>query len=641
MTALPSPDDMPRKASNDLRVLGDTLLRISRALHEHSHKLEIAVEGKYANESSDPRIRLLIDTLHVSRMADLELGRLNQSMQRILHVLPEKINSLAQEGTTPSVSAPFERERAALTSSISTLKRERNELETLYDIARILNSTLEFDKVLQLVMEQVIGFVNAERGFLALVNPDTNELDFTIALDKRGRTIDRSAYRNSRSTVNRVVQTREPVLTDDAQIDDALKGQESIMAYGIRSIMCAPLVVRNHCIGAVYVDSRINANLFVPKHRELLLAFCHQAAIAIDNARLFADLNKTIRQVNEDKQYMDNIFASIANGVITIDSAGTITTFNDAAAKILRMDPKAAVGRSYQEAFSERPQVGLDELLQNARHYHEHGTMVTNSFDGEIPGAGEVNLNLYVSALRDTQNTHIGMALVIDDRTELKRSEAQAKQIRRIFERYVHPNVVQQLIKDPMALNLGGETKEISVVFADIRGYTRLSESMAPEKMMNLLNSYLEIMVEEIWHEEGTLTAFMGDALMAIFNAPLLQEDHAVRAVRAAWNMRQAVQKYQQEHPLGIPIAFGFGVNTGLGVVGNLGSKGRMQNYTAIGDAVNISARLQQNAIDNNILLNHSTFVQVRQLVLASKVPPLQVKNKSAPLDVWTLLGLV
>jgi PAS domain S-box-containing protein len=431
------------------------------------------------------------------------------------------------------------------------------------------------------------------------------------------------------------------VLTDDAQIDDALKGQESIMAYGIRSIMCAPLVVRNHCIGAVYVDSRINANLFVPKHRELLLAFCHQAAIAIDNARLFADLNKTIRQVNEDKQYMDNIFASIANGVITIDSAGTITTFNDAAAKILRMDPKEAVGRPYQEAFSERPQVGLDELLQNARYYHEHGTMVTNSFDGEIPGAGEVNLNLYVSALRDTQNTHIGMALVIDDRTELKRSEAQAKQIRRIFERYVHPNVVQQLIKDPMALNLGGETKEISVVFADIRGYTRLSESMAPEKMMNLLNSYLEIMVEEIWHEEGTLTAFMGDALMAIFNAPLLQEDHAARAVRAAWNMRQAVQKYQQEHPLGIPIAFGFGVNTGLGVVGNLGSKGRMQNYTAIGDAVNVSARLQQNAIDNNILLNHSTFVQVRQLVLASKVPPLQVKNKSAPLDVWTLLGLV
>jgi len=615
-------------------------MRISRGLHEHAQKLERAVEGTYARESSDPRIRLLSDSLHLSRLADLELGRLSQSLQRVLQLVQGQTGVPAQQ-TAMGTATPFERERQALNSSINILKRERNELETLYDIARVLNSTLEFDQVLRLVMEQVIQFVNAERGFLALINQMTNELDFTIALDKQGQTIDRSAYRNSRSTVIRVVKTREPILTDDAQIDDAFKEQESIMAYGIRSIMCAPLVVRDHCIGAVYVDSRINANLFGPKHRELLLAFCHQAAIAIDNARLFADLTRTIRQVNEDKQYMDNIFASIANGVITTDSSGIVTTFNGAAAKTLRMDPKSAIGRHHRDVFAARPQVGISELLQNARVQHEHGTMVTNSVDCDIPGAGEVNLNLYVSALLDTQNNHIGIALVIDDRTELKRSEAQAKQVRRIFERYVHPNVVQQLIKDPMALNLGGETKEISVVFADIRGYTRLSESMAPEEMMNLLNSYLGIMVEEIWHQEGTLTAFIGDALMAIFNAPLLQEDHALRAVRAAWNMRRAVQKYQQDHPQEIPLAFGFGVNTGLGVVGNLGSTGRLQNYTAIGDVVNVAARLQSNASDNNILLNHATFLQVRQYVMASHLAALQVKNKSAPLEVWSLLGLV
>ena len=615
-------------------------MRISRGLHEHAQKLERAVEGTYARESSDPRIRLLSDSLHLSRLADLELGRLSQSLQRVLQLVQGQTGVPAQQ-TAMGTATPFERERQALNSSINILKRERNELETLYDIARVLNSTLEFDQVLRLVMEQVMQFVNAERGFLALINQMTNELDFTIALDKQGQTIDRSAYRNSRGTVIRVVKTREPILTDDAQIDDAFKEQESIMAYGIRSIMCAPLVVRDHCIGAVYVDSRINANLFGPKHRELLLAFCHQAAIAIDNARLFADLTRTIRQVNEDKQYMDNIFASIANGVITTDSSGIVTTFNGAAAKTLRMDPKNAIGRHHRNVFAARPQVGISELLQNARVQHEHGTMVTNSVDCDIPGAGEVNLNLYVSALLDTQNNHIGIALVIDDRTELKRSEAQAKQVRRIFERYVHPNVVQQLIKDPMALNLGGETKEISVVFADIRGYTRLSESMAPEEMMNLLNSYLGIMVEEIWHQEGTLTAFIGDALMAIFNAPLLQEDHALRAVRAAWNMRRAVQKYQQDHPQEIPLAFGFGVNTGLGVVGNLGSTGRLQNYTAIGDVVNVAARLQSNASDNNILLNHATFLQVRQYVMASHLAALQVKNKSAPLEVWSLLGLV
>src|SRR6266581_5994808 len=536
--------DIASKAFNDLRSIGEALMRISRNLHEHTQKLERAVEGTYVSESSDPRVRLLSDSLHLSRLADLELGRLSQTLQRVLQLLQGQMANTAQP-VSKSVLTPFERERQALNSSINTLKRERNELETLYDIARVLNSTLEFDQVLRLVMEQVIRFVNAESGFLALVDPVTNELEFTIALDKQGQPIDRSAYRNSRSTVNRVVRTREPILTDDAQVDDALKEQESIMAYGIRSIMCAPLVVRDHCIGAVYVDSRINANLFGPKHRELLLAFCHQAAIAIDNARLFADLTRTIRKVNEDKQYMDNIFASIANGVVTTDSSGIITTFNSAAGVILGLNPAEVIGKHYQKVFSALPQLGLIELLQSAIAQHEHGTIVPRSVDCYIRGRDLVNLNLYVTSLRDIQEAHIGVALVIDDRTDITRAEAKAKEIRRIFGRYVHPNVVQQLIDDPNALKLGGETKEITVIFADIRGYTKMSESMTPEKVMNLLNVYLEIMVEEIWNQGGTVTAFLGDALMAIFNAPLLQPDHALCAVRAAVGMRAAVMEYQ------------------------------------------------------------------------------------------------
>ncbi len=638
--------DFAWKMSNDLRSVGEKIINISRLLHDHTHKLEVAVEGTYASDNSDVRVRLLADTLNMSRRADMELGYISRSLQSVLQTLQSQSNGDILAGSklaSPPQQAQtsFEREREVLNTNINALKRERSDQETLYRIARILNSTLEFDKVLQLVMEQVIRFVKAESGFLALINPVTKELEFTIALDRNGKTIDRGAYRNSRSTVEKVIRTREPVLTGDAQLDDALKEQESIMAYGIRSIMCAPLVVRDLCIGAVYVDSRINVNLFGPKDSELLLAFCHQAAIAIDNARLFADLTKTLRQVEEDKQYMNNIFSSIANGVITTDSAGIVKTFNNAAAKILRLNPQSAVGQHFQQAFGTRSQVGIGELLQNARLQHDHGTMVTNSVDCEIPGAGQVNLNLYVSALRDTENNHIGMALVIDDRTELKRSEAQAKQIRRIFERYVHPNVVQQLMRDPMALNLGGETKEISVVFADIRGYTRLSESMAPEQVMNLLNSYLEIMVKEIWDEGGTVTSFIGDAVMAIFNAPLAQEDHALRAVRAAWKMRMAILDYQHTHPQGVPISFGIGVNTDKATVGNLGSQGRQQNYTAIGDAVNVASRLQTNASDNNILLNHSTFVRARQHVKVSKLPPLQVKNKSAPLDVWSLLGMI
>jgi adenylate cyclase len=643
-----STPDPASKANNDLRAFGETLMRISRMLHELTRKLEVAVEGTYAGQAGDHRVQLLSDSLRVCRTADLELGRLNLTEQRIILSLQEQLaQAKASLASSPpassqplsSLTSSFEHEREALNTSIHNLQRQRNELETLYEIARVLNSTLEFDKVLRLVMDEVIDVVKAERGFLVLVNPATNKLEFTIARDKEKRTIDLSEfqYQISRSTVERVVRTREPVLTDDAQID--LKEQESIMAYGIRSVMCAPLVVRNNCIGAVYVDSRINANLFSPKLRDLLLAFCHQAAIAIDNARLFADLNKAKREVEEDKQYMDNIFASIANGVITTDSVGIITTFNEAAGVILQINPLPAIGKHYREVFQALPQVGLIELLQNTLMQHYHGTIVPDTVECDIPGRGPVNLTIYVSSLRDMQNEPIGMALVIDDRTELKRAEAKAKDIRRIFGRFVHPNVVQQLIENPNALNLGGEAKEISVISTDIRDYTRLSERMSSKEVMNFLNTYLEIMVKEIWDEEGTVTGFWGDALMAIFNAPLPQEDHALRAVRAAWKMRLAVLEYQRSQPQDLPVSFGFGVNTGEAMVGNIGSRERIQNYTAIGDVVNVAARLQAEAKENNILLNHATFARVRQHIRVTKLPPLQVKNKAEPLDVWCLIG--
>ncbi|HEU0001288.1 MAG TPA: GAF domain-containing protein, partial [Ktedonobacteraceae bacterium] len=365
------------KTTSDLRALGDALLRISRMLHDHTRRLEVAVEGTYAGDSGDPRVRLLSDSLRISRTADLELGRLNQAGQRVLSTLQEQLAQvretqeylrrtssqlppILQPPATPPATGSIKSSSEALNSSINNLKRD--ELETLYEIARTLNSSLVFDEVLRKVMDQVIRVVDAERGFLVLVNPDTNELTFPIARDKQERTIDPREFNFSRGTVERVVRTRQPVLTDDAQVE--MKEQESIVAYGIRSIICAPLVVRGDSIGAVYVDSRINANLFGPRHRDLLFAFCHQAAIAIHNARLFDDLTKAIRQVEEDKQYMDNIFASIANGVITTDPSGIITKFNAAAGLILRINPLSAIGRRYQDVFQGIPQVGLTKILQ-------------------------------------------------------------------------------------------------------------------------------------------------------------------------------------------------------------------------------------------------------------------------------------
>jgi adenylate cyclase len=629
LTVTPDPT---LQANKDLRFIGETLVGISRVLHEQTHKLELAVEGTYAAEAGDPRVRLLSEALHVSRSADLQLGRINEAAKRVLFALQDQLNK-GEQALVPSLAGALAiSQNPSSFDIINSLERTRSELETLYKIAQVLNSTLELKEVLRLVMDQVIKFIGAERGFIVLVDPKTNkqEPESTIARDKYAHTIDRSAfeYNISRSTVDRVVKTKKLVRPDNTY--DPTK---SMMDFDIRSVMCAPLIVRGDCIGAVYVDSRMKSNLFTEEDEKLLLSFCNQTAITINNARLFS-------KVKEDKQYMDNIFASIASGVIATDSAGIVTTFNRAAGEILGLNPYQVVGRHYKEAFQALPQLRLAELLEDVIIQHQHGTIVAHSIDGAIPRRGLISLDVHPSSLLD-EGVNIGMALVIDDRTEIKRAKAEAKEIRAIFGRYVHPNVVQQLIEDPKALNLGGEIKEISVISADIRGFTSLSEGMPSKDVMTLLNNYFEIMVKEIWDEEGTVTGYWGDMLMAIFNAPLRQDDHALRAVRAAWKMRMAILAYQCSRPQGPQISFGIGVNTGEAVVGNLGSHGRMQNYTAIGDVVNVASRLQGKASDNNILLNHSTFVKARQHVKVDKLPPMTVRNRTVPLDVWHLKGLL
>jgi adenylate cyclase len=504
----------------------------------------------------------------------------------------------------------------------------RYEMETLYEIARTLNSTLDLDEVLLLVMDRVIAVERADRGFLVLVNPQTQQLEFKIARDARQQTIAKKAFKISMSTINQVVNTRQAI-TDATLFDPTV----SMQNYGIYALMCAPLVVREKCIGAVYVDLLSPLASFHPKQLDLLIAFCHQAAIAIDNARLFA-------QVNEDKQYMDNIFTSIASGVITINSAGVITTFNAAAGSILQLNPLRAIAQHYQNILSLRPEVGLVELLRRAQQ-SEPARPLSHSVTCKIPGRdGLIYLNIAVSALRDPQGGYMGMALVIDDYTRQKRKEDEARQIRHLFKRFVHPSVVEQLIQHPGAVNLGGELKEVSVIFADIRGYTRLCEHLPPEQAMHLLNTYMSIMVEQVLEEEGTITGFGGDQVMAIFNAPLPQRGHALHGIRALWKMRQAVMSYQKANPQGIPVSFGFGINTGVAVVGNLGAEGRIQTYTAIGDTVNVASRLQSNATENAIFLSDQVYLQVYRYVQVSDPFPLDVKNRTTLPNVRRLLGL-
>jgi adenylate cyclase len=158
--------------------------------------------------------------------------------------------------------------------------------------------------------------------------------------------------------------------------------------------------------------------------------------------------------------------------------------------------------------------------------------------------------------------------------------------------------------------------------------------------VMDILNCYLSIAAEAILAYEGTLDKFMGDAVMAIFNAPLPQEDHVLRAVKAAVAMQRAIADYHQQLGEKRRLSFGVGINVGEVVVGNVGTKARM-DYTAVGDAVNLAKRLQENVEGGCILLSQSTYERVKGHVRVKILPALRVKGRMEPEPVYELIGLI
>lgn len=216
-----------------------------------------------------------------------------------------------------------------------------------------------------------------------------------------------------------------------------------------------------------------------------------------------------------------------------------------------------------------------------------------------------------------------------------RRIQELEEQIRELFERYLPSPVARYLIDDPSRANLGGERREVTILFADLRRFTALAEKMAPERLIEVVNTYLSVATEAIFAQEGLLDKFMGDAVMALYNALLPQPDHALRAVKTAFALRDSLEHHNIEPSL----HFGCGINTGDAVVGNVGSEALM-NFSAIGDAVNVAQRLQEQAKGQQILLSRATYDQVKDFVNARPLGRMSVRRRAEEVEVYEALSL-
>lgn len=516
-----------------------------------------------------------------------------------------------------------------LSRQVAQREKESDNLLALVDIGQIINSSLDLHDVLRKVMDIIVRLINAERGFLML-RDEQGKLVTQVARNWEQESIDSSEFAFSRTVVDRVIAQGIPVLTTNAQEDPRFGNQQSIIAYNLRSILCVPLKVKDELTGVLYADNRIRTGIFGERERDVLAAFANQAAVALENARLFESVRRTLAEVTELKNLMDNVFSSIASGVITSDQKNKIVLCNRAAEAILGHSRSKMVGNSLSEVmptFASYLTKHIDSVLQTNQD------IKGVEFNSTLPKRGPVILSINLSPLKDASQKTQGIAIVLDDLTEKKRLEAQ----RRLFERMVSPAVIEQL--DPDKLQLGGKRAEITVLFADIRGFTSLSERLSPEQLVTVLNRYLSTAADAVLTQEGTIDKFLGDAIMAWFNAPIPQPDHTLRAVRAALDMQTTINSLQSELPPEHHLLFGTGIHFGEAILGLVGNEKRL-DYTAIGDSVNTAKRLQENASAGQILISAEAFSRVSEMVIVKQVSPVIAKGKSQPLQVYEVVGL-
>jgi adenylate cyclase len=223
------------------------------------------------------------------------------------------------------------------------------------------------------------------------------------------------------------------------------------------------------------------------------------------------------------------------------------------------------------------------------------------------------------------------------EQTDSLRSQQQI--IRVTFERFVAPAVVEQLLRDPGKVVLGGRLQEITVLFADLEGFTSMSEHMEPEKVLGILNRYHTLMVNLIREQGGTIDKFVGDGLMALYNTPLEQPDHALRAVQTALGIRDALAKFHDDLDAEFRMSVNIGIHSGSAIVGNVGAPDLM-NFTAIGDTVNLGSRLQEMCRDGRILISEATQLLVDGKVKSDKIGVLPIKGRETPVTTYEVTGL-
>jgi adenylate cyclase len=537
-----------------------------------------------------------------------------RSVQKLLALLAEARRDVEARELEARVAAA----RAARLES--DLEGMRTRADALVRIGRAINAVRELPALLQLIIDLAVEAAKAERGLIVIRDSEAAVRERSATAHLEPALVNQPEFAASRTVIEKVFRDGKPALAHDALAGAAGGRTHGVRPLHVRSMVCVPILSHDEVIGVIYVDSRISAETLLASDPSLLASIADQAAVAIENARLYEHLDRSFRHLSAMKAQNDEVLESIASGVLIFDDKDVITQFNHAAELTFGLSASTMVGRSARLLDTWLP--GFTALLRRHKadpHQHLQVELAGNHFV-----RGPILLEVTFLRIRGDAGRE-STAAVFNDLTESRALEAEnraqarkSEKIARSIERYLAPHVVSGLMKDPEQVVLGGTRQTATMLFADIRGFTQLSERLMPEEVVEMLNRYLAPVVNVVFANAGLLDKFYGDGVMAVFGPPRPADDDAWRAVVAARQILDQVRELNRQPQVTWPLAVSVGLATGEIVAGHIGSERRLE-YTVVGDAVNLASRLQQIAEPNQILADERTFERVKGRIAATK----------------------
>ncbi|MEC4893199.1 MAG: adenylate/guanylate cyclase domain-containing protein [Oscillatoria sp. PMC 1051.18] len=555
------------------------------------------------------------------------------------------------EDFAPSIRLILESSR----SFYKATQRQRAANALIEATNSLSQSSLDLDSTLKTVMDAAKKLMNADRSTLWLIDEEKGDLWTKIPLPNGS--LKELRVPLGVGFAGKVGLTGETLnigfdLYNHPDSENSKKVDPE-NGYRTCSLLCMPVYNSDgKLIGVTQLVNKVKQGNYPPYNpedwpqapdcwkasfnrsdQEFMKAFNIQAGVALQNAKLFAE-------VKRQEQMQRDILRSLTEGVISTDKSGKIIAANEKAKELLGLpEDEQLEGNEITELitmkegnFSEWFQTALHATgnLHKREQYYPDRTLISASAD-------QHSVNISINSITDVgdRDRVSGVLVVMDDISDEKR-------LKSTMYRYMTQELAEELLKLGDA-KLGGDRKEVTVLFSDIRSYTTLTEKLKAEEVVGMLNEYFESMVEAIFKHKGTLDKYIGDAIMAVFGSPLPLEDHAWKAVQTALEMRQRLVEFNARR-LGTgkePIKIGIGLNSDSVISGNIGSSKRME-FTAIGDGVNLGSRLEgaSKQYGCDIVLSEYTYRPCTEKIRVRELDRIRVKGKKQPVSIYELVGL-